>query len=79
MNYAAFTNDSLTLMYEAIREALVADDDTEKQSDEPRFKVRITPDWKSHAADLESEMLKRGMMFIPIDWDGRQAFLHFDQ
>ena len=25
-------------------------------------------EWKLHAADLESEMLKRGMTFDPIDW-----------
>ena len=27
-----------------------------------------TPDWKMHAAELESEMLKRGMRFEVIDW-----------
>jgi hypothetical protein len=40
----------------------------EQQGDEPRFRVRETPDWKKHAADLESEMLKRGMFFEVIDW-----------
>jgi hypothetical protein len=29
--------------------------------------VRETPEWKTHAADIESEMLKRGMMFEVID------------
>jgi len=56
MNCQAFTNDSLTMMYEAII----------------RFRVRETPDWKKHAADLESEMLKRGMRFDVIDWSEDQ-------
>jgi hypothetical protein len=35
-------------------------------------RVRETPDWKKHAADLESEMLKRGMRFEVIDWSEDQ-------
>jgi hypothetical protein len=27
-----------------------------------------TPDWRKHAADLEAEMLRRGMIFDEIDW-----------
>jgi len=77
MNYQAFTNDSLTMMYEAVRGALAADDAAEKRGDEPRFRVRDTPDWKKHAADLESEMLKRGMFFEVIDWDEGQGKLPF--
>jgi hypothetical protein len=68
MNYQAFTNDSLTMMYEAIRGALAADDALKRQGLAIRFRVRETPDWKKHAADLESEMLKRGMRFEVIDW-----------
>jgi hypothetical protein len=54
MNYQAFTDDSLTMMYEAVRGALAADDALRGQGEEPRFRVRETPDWKTHAADLES-------------------------
>jgi len=68
MDYKAFTNDSLTMMYEAVRGALVADDALKQQDIEARFRVRETPDWKKHAADLEAEMLKRGMFFEVIDW-----------
>jgi hypothetical protein len=68
MNYQAFTNDSLTMMYEGIRGALESDDELVSLGEQPRFRVRETPDWKMHAADLESEMLKRGMTFDPIDW-----------
>ena len=33
----------------------------------------LTPAWKKHAADLEAEMLKRGMLFGVIEWhDGRE-------
>ena len=70
MNYQAFTNDSLTMMYEAIRGALAADDALKRQCLAIRFRVRETPDWKK--ADLESEMLKRGMRFEVIDWSEDQ-------
>jgi hypothetical protein len=63
MDYQAFTNDSLTMMYEAVRGALAVDDAVESQGGDPKFKVRATPDWKKHAADLETEMLRRGMNF----------------
>jgi len=75
MNYQAFTNDSLTLMYEAVRGALAADDALKRQESETKFRVRETPDWRHHAADLEAEMLKRGMMFEVIDWSEDQGTL----
>jgi hypothetical protein len=75
MNYQAFTNESLTMMYEAVRGALAADDSLEGLGEEPKFKVRDTPEWKKHAADLESEMLRRGMMFETIDWAEGQGSL----
>jgi hypothetical protein len=77
MNYEAFTNDSLTMMYAAVRGALAADDAQERENAEPRFRVRETPEWKKHAADLEAEMLKRGMVFEVIDWDEGQEKLPF--
>ena len=77
MDYGAFSNDSIAMMYEAVRGALVADDALERQGQEARFKVRDTPEWKKHAADLESEMLRRGMMFTVIDWHEGQARLPF--
>jgi hypothetical protein len=76
MDYQAFSNDSLAMMYEAIRGALAADDALKAQGHEPRFRVRETPEWKNHAADLEAEMLKRGMMFEVIDWSEDQGTLH---
>ena len=68
MNYQAFTNDSLTMMYEAVRGALAADEALKKQGEETKFRVRETPDWKEHAAALEAEMLRRGMFFETIHW-----------
>jgi hypothetical protein len=73
MDYQAFTNDSLTMMYEAVRGALAADDALKRQGQETRFRVRETPDWKKHAANLEAEMIKRGMSFEVIDWSEDQA------
>ena len=43
------------------------------------FRVRETPDWKKHAADVEGEMLKRGMFFEVIDWSEDQAQLPFER
>jgi hypothetical protein len=77
MNYQAFTNDSLTMMYEGIRGALASDDALVGLDQETRFRVRETPDWKKHAADLETEMLRRGMRFEVLDWDEGQAKLPF--
>jgi hypothetical protein len=39
MNYQAFTNDSLTMMYEGIRGALASDDALNGLGEEPRFRV----------------------------------------
>lgn len=75
MNYQAFTNDSLTMMYEGIRGALAADDALNALGEERRFRVRETPEWKRHAGELEFEMLKRGMFFDVIDWSEDQTAL----
>ena len=69
MNYSAFNNDSLTMMYEAVRGALAADDAAESRGQEPPFKVRDTAAWMTHVADLEAEMIKRSMVFEIIAWD----------
>jgi hypothetical protein len=79
MDYTVFTNDSLTMMYEAVRGALAADDASKRQGIATQFRVRETPEWKKHAADLEQEMLKRGMFFEVIDWSEDQATLPFDE
>ena len=79
MNYQAFTNESLTMMYEAVRGALAADDASKNQGEEAKFRVRETPDWKKHAADLETEMIKRGMFFEVIDWSEDQAPMPFEE
>jgi hypothetical protein len=78
MNCQAFTNDSLTMMYEGIRGAMAADDALKRPGMEIRFRVRETPDWKKHAGELESEMLNRGMFFDVIDWSEDQAALPFE-
>ena len=78
MNYQAFTNASLTMMYEGIRGALAVDDSLKGQGQDARFRIRETPDWKQHAGNLESEMLRRGMFLDIIDWSEDQALLPFD-
>jgi hypothetical protein len=61
------------MMCESVRGALAADDVLSGLGEEPRFRVRETPDWKSHASDLESEMLQRGKRFDVIDWSEDQS------
>jgi hypothetical protein len=61
------------MMYEGIRGALASDDALSRLGEEPRFRVRESPEWKLHAAELETEMLGRGMMFEVIDWSEDQA------
>jgi hypothetical protein len=78
MNYQAFTNDSITMMYEGIRGALAADDGLSGLGEEPRFRVRETAEWKKYASELEAEMLRRGMFFEVIDWSDSQAQLPFE-
>lgn len=63
------------MMYQSIRGALAADDALNELGRECRFCVRQTPEWKTYAADLETEMLRRGMIFEVIDWSGIQAGL----
>jgi hypothetical protein len=79
MNYQAFTNDSLTMMYEGVRGALAADEALKRQGMGARFRVRETPEWKLHAAELETEMLKRGTMFEVIDWSEDQTRLPLEE
>jgi hypothetical protein len=73
MNYQAFTDDSLTMMYEGVRGALRTDNALSDLGEERRFRVRETHEWRLHAADLEVEMLRRGMTFEVIDWSEDQA------
>jgi hypothetical protein len=67
------------MMYEGVRGALAADEAFKAQGEQARFRVRETPDWKKHASELETEMLKRGMYFEVIDWSEDQAPLPFDE
>jgi hypothetical protein len=39
------------------------------------FAFARPPEWKKHAADIESQMLKRGMVFEMIDWSENQPKL----
>jgi hypothetical protein len=68
MDYHAFTDATLTMMHFGARGALAADDELNRLGEEARFRVRETAEWKKHAADLEAEMLGRGMAFDPIEW-----------
>lgn len=68
MDYTGFSDDSLVKMYEGVREALAADEAFGEIGGEARFRVRKTPAWKLHAADLEAEMHRRRITFEVIEW-----------
>ena len=55
------------MMYQGVRGALAVDDALSELGKDRRFYVRETSEWKQHGADLESEMLRRGMVFEVID------------
>ncbi|MDP3690690.1 hypothetical protein [Bradyrhizobium sp.] len=59
MDYQAFNNASLIVMYESVRGALASDDALAGLGEERRFRVRETPDWKKHAADLDRDAQAR--------------------
>ncbi len=73
MDYQGFTNDSLSLMHCGARGALAVDDELGKLGQERRFRIRETPEWVKHAADLEAEMFRRSMTFEAIDWSEQQS------
>ena len=54
-------------MHFCARGAMAADDEMTLLGAEPRFRVRQTPAWSKHVADLEAEMLSRGMAFQMIE------------
>jgi hypothetical protein len=64
------------MMYQAVRGALAVDDALSELGKECRFRVRETPEWKTHAVDLEAEMLKREMVFEAIDWKDQATTAH---
>ena len=68
LEYSAFTDQSLAVMYFCARGALAADDELISLGLEPRFRVRNTPAWSKHLADLETEMRSRGMAVEFVEW-----------
>jgi hypothetical protein len=67
------------MMYEAVGGALASDDRLEAQNETPRCKIRETPDWRRHAADLEMKMIRRGVSVDAIDWSDGQAELAWER
>jgi len=59
MDYQAFTNESLTMMYEAVRGALAADDTVERQGGDPKFK-----DAYDRLMELQEHLGHRDFWFV---------------
>jgi hypothetical protein len=68
MDYHEFSNASLSMMHFGARGALAADDELKTLGEAARFCVRETQGWKRHIAELEAEMIRRGMAFEVIDF-----------
>src|ERR1700744_580591 len=68
MDYHEFSNASLSMMHFGARGALAADDELKALGEAGRFCVRETQSWKRHIAELEAEMIRRGMAFEVIDF-----------
>jgi len=68
MNYEAFTNESLTMMYEGIRGALKADDAAKDDRKRPLAFGR-----RPIGTTTEFEREMRGMLFQLIDWSEGQT------
>lgn len=64
------------MTYEAVRGTIADDDALKQQGMEIRFRARETP-IGSARTELETEMLRRGMMFDVIEWSEDQAKLPF--
>ena len=77
MNYQAFTNDALTVLYETIRGSLAADNALIAQGGETRFTRSRNAGMEEARRRSEKEMLRRGMLFEVIDWTNGQAELPF--
>jgi len=78
MDYHTFTDESLATMHFCVRGALAADDELSRLGAERRFRVRETPAWKKHAADLEAELLRRQVAFEPVDWSSTESLNEAD-
>jgi hypothetical protein len=67
MNYQAFTSDSLTMMYEAIRGALAADDALKRRGRGMRFEVI---DWSEDQPTGWPGRLPNRVMHSPHNAEG---------
>lgn len=69
MDYSTFTNDSLTMMYEAVRGALAADDAAKSRGEEPALQSQGYSDLDGTCRRARSQEIKRKMVFEIIAWD----------
>lgn len=67
IDYAALRPELLQAFHEAIRNCLLHDRNR-LRPDDVYYGAEEFPDWRQQAAVIESEMLSRGIPFLPIDW-----------
>lgn len=67
MNIPGFSTNGLTMLHDAIRKSLSADDNTPQGTAKP-YGVREFTDWRELSDQIEAELKKRGGDFIPIPW-----------
>ena len=66
MNYENFTDKGLQMMHDAIHKAIAADSEAMKRGEPPPCRTSDTKDWRDHAEELEDEMARRNVPFIPV-------------
>ena len=74
MNIQKVTDESLHMLYEAVRSAIKADVAAVAAGKEPPCATLETADWREHAKSLEDEMSSRGVEFDAVAFpDGKNS------
>jgi len=67
LHLSGFSDHAILMMYNGIREALKADDET-PDSDERVYGVREFPDWKESEESLSAQLDSRNVKYVKVKW-----------
>jgi hypothetical protein len=66
INYRNFTGKGLQLLHDAVHQAIALDTKAKKRGEPPPCHTTETEDWQELAKNLEDEMARRDVPFIPV-------------
>ncbi len=69
MDITALSESLLRRLHETVRGALRDDDSSPLPPEDKTYGVRLFPDWRQAADDLETELNNRGLDYTPIAWE----------